>query len=295
MSLRTGLALRTSPPALATSPRTSHPGHEILAAVKARRRRAAVAVLVATAVGVAMVGRLARSGRLSSTAPCQATVGVGAYPLDLEQAANATTVAAVGKRLGFVDHAVTIALAAALQESRLHNLSRGDLDSVGLFQQRPSQGWGTTSEILLPRYAATAFYQRLEAVPGWETMAVTDAAQAVQRSAAPDAYARWETEARVLAKALTGESATGLTCRFTRPGGPLLAGELTQAISLELGAPAAGVSVSAARGWTVASWLVGHARQYRIKAVAFNGWRWTPAQRSWHADPASIPRVEIAG
>ena len=85
------------------------------------------------------------------------------YTLDIDQAANSTTIAAVGKRLGLPDHAVTVALAAALQESRLHNLPYGDRDSLGLFQQRPSQGWGTATEILTPSYAAAAFFRALTA------------------------------------------------------------------------------------------------------------------------------------
>ena len=89
------------------------------------------------------------------------------YTLDIDQAANSTTIAAVGKRLGLPDHAVTVALATALQESRLHNLPYGDRDSLGLFQQRPSQGWGTATEILTPSYAAAAFFRALTQSPNW--------------------------------------------------------------------------------------------------------------------------------
>ena len=131
------------------------------------------------------------------------------YTLDIDQAANAATIAAVGKRLGLPDHAVTVALAAALQESQLRNLSYGDRDSLGLFQQRPSQGWGTKTEIQTPSYAAAAFFRALTRVHGWETMAITDAAQKVQISGLPTAYAQWESEARTLAVALTGETAAG--------------------------------------------------------------------------------------
>jgi hypothetical protein len=89
---------------------------------------------------------------------CTAVSGHTAAVLDTEQAANATTIAAIGKRLGVPDHGVTSALAAALQESDLRNLTHGDRDSLGLFQQRPSQGWGSSTEIMNPTYAATAFY-----------------------------------------------------------------------------------------------------------------------------------------
>ncbi|MFL6053788.1 MAG: hypothetical protein ACJ72W_12870 [Actinoallomurus sp.] len=105
------------------------------------------------------------------------------------------------------DHAVTVALATAMQESRLKDLPGGDRDSAGLFQQRPSQGWGTHAQIVDPVHAATAFYQRLKTLPGWKQLSVTEAAQDVQHSATPDAYAQWEPQARAIASALTGERA----------------------------------------------------------------------------------------
>jgi hypothetical protein len=233
-------------------------------------------------------------------------VGTSSYPLDLEQATNATTIAAVGKRMGMPDHAVTIALAAAFQESKMYNLPGGDLDSVGLFQQRPSQGWGTPSQIMKPTYAAGAFYTHLAKVPGWQTMSVTEAAQSVQRSAAPDAYAGWEPAARVLAQGLTGETPAGLACRFQQSGSGSGSGSgssgsgstapsasLATAMAQELGSPSIGVSVSAARGWTVASWLVGHAQQYHIQSVVFAGQTWTPAQTVWKPGAANTPEVQF--
>jgi hypothetical protein len=85
-----------------------------------------------------------------------------------------------------------------MQESGLRNLDFGDRDSLGLFQQRPSQGWGTPAQILDPTYAATKFYQKLIAVPGWRQLPLTVAAQRVQVSAYPDAYAKWEPDARAV-------------------------------------------------------------------------------------------------
>ena len=105
--------------------------------------------------------------------------------------------------------AASIALATAMQESKLRNLEHGDRDSLGLFQQRPSQGWGTQEQILNPVYAINAFYDALDQVDGYQTMAITEAAQAVQRSAYPDAYAEHEADARALASALTGETTGG--------------------------------------------------------------------------------------
>jgi hypothetical protein len=108
---------------------------------------------------------------------------------------------------------VTVALATALQESDLRNLDYGDRDSLGLFQQRPSQGWGTAEQIQDARFATNAFYDHLEDVPAWAGLPVTEAAQAVQRSGHPLAYADHEADARLWARALTGEVPFGaVTC-----------------------------------------------------------------------------------
>lgn len=222
--------------------------------------------------------------------PCTATAGSGQMTLQREQAVNATTIAAVGQRMGVPDHGVTIALATALQESKLRNLTSGDRDSVGLFQQRPSQGWGPRAQLLNPRFASTAFYQRLLKIDGWQALAVTDAAQQVQHSAAPDAYAAWESSARILAQVLTGEAAAGLTCRTARVGATP---GLARAAAADLGAGAIGTPVSPARGWLVASWLVARADTYPVTTVAFSGWRWTQASGRWVADPSAGTTVTV--
>ncbi len=180
-------------------------------AVATAVRRIGAGVVAVALIATAVVVTLALRHHSTIVPSCQASAGGSTYTLDVEQAANSTTIAAVGKRLGLPDHAVTIALAAALQESKLRNLDYGDRDSLGLFQQRPSQGWGTSTEILTPSYAAAAFFRALLRVPSWETLPITDAAQKVQLSGAPTAYAQWESEARTLAVAITGETAAGLT------------------------------------------------------------------------------------
>ena len=135
--------------------------------------------------------------------------------LEIEQMANAATITAVGVRLEMPDRAVTVALATALQESKLRNLPHlgdgNDHDSVGLFQQRPSQGWGDAAEIAEPWYAAERFYLALRGVEGWEEMRVTDAAQRVQRSAFPEAYEKWTDQADVLAAGLLGQAGGAVT------------------------------------------------------------------------------------
>ncbi|MEU6384670.1 heavy metal transporter [Streptomyces bauhiniae] len=134
------------------------------------------------------------------------------YAFTPEQAVNAATIAAVGTGRGMPERAVTIALATALQESGLRNIGHGDRDSLGLFQQRPSQGWGTQRQIMDPAYSAGIFYAHLAHVPGYAELPLTVAAQKVQRSGFPEAYAKHEPDAKLLAAALTGHSAATLTC-----------------------------------------------------------------------------------
>ncbi|MDH6567991.1 hypothetical protein M2164_003165 [Streptomyces sp. SAI-208] len=138
--------------------------------------------------------------------------GGPSYEFTPEQAVNAATITAVGTGRGLPERAVTIALATALQESGLRNIAHGDRDSLGLFQQRPSQGWGTPKEILDPTYAAGEFYKHLVKVRDYQELPLTVAAQRVQRSGYPEAYAKHEPDAVLLAAALTGSSAATLTC-----------------------------------------------------------------------------------
>lgn len=132
--------------------------------------------------------------------------------LSAEQARNASIIVAIAVERGLPERAAVVALATAYQESALRNIDHGDRDSVGLFQQRPSQGWGTITEIMDPWYSAGKFYDGLVKVKGWESMSVTEAAQAVQISAYPDAYAKHETNATALAKALMGSEHETLWC-----------------------------------------------------------------------------------
>jgi hypothetical protein len=119
-----------------------------------------------------------------------------------EQATNAAIIAGVAWDRGLPDRAVVIALATAQQESGLRNIDYGDRDSLGLFQQRPSMGWGTEAQVQDPEYAAGKFLERLVQVPGWQTARLTDAAQTVQRSAFGEAYQKHEAMAIDLTAAL---------------------------------------------------------------------------------------------
>ncbi|MDV9173010.1 heavy metal transporter [Streptomyces sp. W16] len=135
------------------------------------------------------------------------------FEFSQEQTMNAATIAAVGTGRGMPERAVTIALATAIQESQLVNITHGDRDSLGLFQQRPSQGWGTEKQIMDPTYAANVFYEHLAKVSDYKKLPLTVAAQRVQRSGYPEAYAKHEPDATLLSAALTGQSAATLTCQ----------------------------------------------------------------------------------
>jgi hypothetical protein len=219
----------------------------------------------------------------------------GEASLRPEQMANAATIAAVGVRRGLPARAVQIALAAALQESKLVNLAGGDRDSVGLFQQRPSQGWGEAQQLADPRFAAAAFYHTLVGVRGWQAMDVGDAAQAVQRSAYPQAYLQWSDEAGILARALTEAVGGAVSCAHIVAGdqrGTAALGALTADFHADWGATVAvsdaggAVTVTApdpTTGWRYASWLVAYAQRTGVERVDLDGLGWTAGAGRWQA------------
>lgn len=154
---------------------------------------------------------------------------------DADQVRNAAVIISVAQQRDIPPRGWVIGVATAMQESWLRNLphlgQKNDHDSIGLFQQRPSMGWGTPEQLLDPAYAAGKFFEKLVKVSGWEKMALTDAAQAVQVSAYPDAYAKHEPRASRIVNALTG-------------GGAHAAGSNTQL-------RCAGSGEISAAGWTV--------------------------------------------
>jgi hypothetical protein len=220
----------------------------------------------------------------------------GEVNLDVVQMANAATITAVGVRRGMPERAIVVALAAALQESKLENLEDGDRDSLGLFQQRPSQGWGPAEKIQDPRYAAGRFYSALKKVKGWKTMRITEAAQRVQRSAYPNAYDKWADEAAILAMALIGRATGAVACTLT--GDPMVRGAaaaaaLLRGLRLDWGTSLArtteqpsGLTVDVAdpgAGWRYAHWLVSHARATGLERVRFADLEWKAEPGTWQA------------
>jgi hypothetical protein len=243
---------------------------------------------------VAVVNSLSGSLQLPKIGPACTVRADGEVALDPTQMANAATITAVGVRRKMPEAAVVIALATALQESKLENIEHGDRDSLGLFQQRPSQGWGTPEQVRDPRYAAGKFYSALKKVKGYSDMRVTDAAQRVQRSAYPEAYEKWADESAVLAKALMGRATGAVEC--TVSGEPALRGTAAAAALMEglrldwgkglgrAGEQVAGLTVAvkdARSGWRYAHWLVAHARDTGLERVRFADLEWSAPDGKW--------------
>jgi len=232
---------------------------------------------------------------------CTVRAGGQELSLDLPQAANASTITAVAISRGLPEQALTIALATSMQESDLQNLSHGDRDSMGLFQQRPSQGWGTAAQIMDPVHASNAFFDALLKVPGYQQLPVTVAAQQVQRSGFPDAYAKHAAEAALLASALGGTQSDALSCTAGFDAPPVTGGAtaaVRERLTKEFGsqvAPRAAAAVRTVavpttdsggsrtaaqeqqRGWVLAQWAVAHAQDLKIAKVTFGDDQWSAA------------------
>lgn len=281
----------------------------------------AIAVVIAgLVIGAPILRQALDDGHVPfATDTCRAFSDDDNVRLTPEQMRHAATISAVGLGLDVPERAVVVALATAMQESELRNLAGGDRDSIGLFQQRPSQGWGTPAEIGDPRYAARRFYDRLLQVPGWEDMRVTDAAQEVQRSALPEAYEQWAADATVLADAFVGGQPGAVTCqlRQERPADPAAdtSAGLVERLAADLRAdwgevpvdvdPADGGSTvlvgdataeatggdERATGWRYAHWLVAWSAEHRVDRVTWAGRSWTADGGTWEAADGGLGRL----
>ncbi|MGO4246941.1 hypothetical protein VUN82_17745 [Micrococcaceae bacterium Sec5.1] len=271
-----------------------------------RFRRAIVAVLALALVAgaiYAIVAILQRSETLVSER-CLAVTGSESYELATDQAANASLITAISVQRGLPPRAASIALATAMQESKLRNINYGDdagPDSRGLFQQRPSQGWGTEAQVMDPVYATNAFYNGLIKIPGYETMEITQAAQQVQRSAFPRAYAQHENMGRAFASALTGHSESALTCELRMPeaaGDPAaVVEELTTAFGSQpatVQGRSVQLDITGTQAWAVAHWAVANAKSLSITQVDVGGQTWNREKRDgWIASAAPSESVTI--
>lgn len=195
--------------------------------------------LLAGAIAAIAVGAGLTTPASNGCAPQAARPGgaVAGVRLDPGQLANAWIIYAVGSGLGLPERAEVVAIAAAMAESALQNLPYGSSDSLGLFQQRPSQGWGTVEQIMDPVHAARAFYHRLERVANWQSLPVPVAAQDVQRGSLPAAYARWRAPAGRLVASFAGTGACAVLDANVVPPGARAS--LPRHFSLPAGTPVA--------------------------------------------------------
>ena len=250
----------------------------------------AVVLMVGLAVGAFL---WLRSRGLTSPVPgqqrCVATASGNSVTLDLEQAHYASIVVGMSVKRGLPPRAASIAMATVYQETGIRNLNYGDLDSVGLFQQRPSQGWGSRKQLLDPYYATDKFYDALVKIDDWETTDITTVAQRIQNSSYPDAYRDHEADARVLASALTGHSTAGFTCleRAGRSGKP---SALVSSIEKTFGTVSdktkdkvVGIDArSGALAWAYAGHALANADRYGVVGVKVDG-------RQWQTDGFNLP------
>ena len=234
-----------------------------------------------------------RSRGLTSPIPgqqrCVATATGNSVTLDLEQAHYASIVVGMSVKRGLPPRAASIAMATVYQETGIRNLTYGDLDSVGLFQQRPSQGWGSRKQLLDPYYATDKFYDALVKIEDWETADITTVAQRIQNSSYPDAYRDHEADARVLASALTGHSTAGFTCleRAGKSGKPPA---LVSSIEKTFGTVSDKtedkvVGIDARSGvlaWAYAGHALANADRYGVVGIKVDG-------RQWQTDGFDLP------
>ncbi len=251
---------------------------------------------------------------------CQAGTGNNAIALDFGQAADAATIAAVATAKKLPARALTIAYATAWQESKLENLTYGDRDSVGIFQQRPSQGWGAAKDLQDPAFASRAFFRALVQVKDYTTIPVYQAAQAVQHSADGYAYDQYTQSGELLTKFYTNAphavtcwynpgtqaadnnvsaklnltaAAKGLHDAFGKPGADAAVTRVTRIRSGE----AMVVKAPAWSGWAVANWLMANASSYGITQVSYAGYQWRArlTETSWQRDPSAVAGGVVAG
>jgi hypothetical protein len=236
---------------------------------------------------------------------CVATATDQSVAVDLDQAHYASIIVGLSVRRGLPPRAASIAMATVYQETGIRNLDYGDRDSVGLFQQRPSQGWGSVKQLQDPYYATNAFYDALIKVDGWESGDITEVAQEVQRSGYPDAYRDHEADARVLASTLTGHSPAGFVCldRSSTPGDPDgLARSLRRTfgkVSPETIDARVVIDARTTRlAWAYAHYTVANAKYYGVTTVKVGDQTWQTGEfdlPEWSdvTPAAKAKRVEI--
>ncbi len=240
----------------------------------------AIAALLVITAGVALgVRELIHA---TTTTTVSTACHVGEYTITPDQASVAATMVGVVITRNLPERAAVLVLAAGLQESKLSNLASGDgdRDSVGVLQQRPSQGWGTIEQLSDLHYATGAFLDALVKQSDWQTKTLADAIQTVQISSDGSLYAKHEPEAQALADALSGANPAGISCSFPKPTAVATPQQVADGLSADL--PVNPPTVDASQGsvtvpgasWATAGWLVANANRYGIESVSY-------AQRTW--------------
>jgi hypothetical protein len=259
----------------------------------ARSTKLTVALVVVAVVAVAAVIAGRAIVRAFETHFTATGCTIGSYDLDTDQASVAAQMvgAATKFRPPLPAHASVLALMAGLQESKLTNIApnEGDRDSVGVLQQRPSQGWGHHSAAALTDVteATREFLAALVKVPHWRTRPPADAIQAVQISADGSAYAQHESEATVLARALLGRKPAGINCSFDKPTVVANPAKVIAMLrhQLPVNRPTAQGKVIRVpgAGWQTVAWFVANADRLGVDSVAYRGKRWSRAEGWKHA------------
>lgn len=265
-----------------------------------RQRRLSGVLVVVVVLVVAVAGWLGvrQLTGLVHSEQCRIVAGGSTFQWAPDQASNTAAITAISVQRGLPPRAATIAIATAMQESKVRNVRFGDRDSLGLFQQRPSQGWGTAEQILDPEYSTNKFYDELVTVDGYTDMEIADAAQAVQRSADGSAYAQHEAQARATASALSGETYAGAACALKDPDSPGDPGDLAALLEKDFGVQGEvdGGTVryraeSEDLAWAIGSWAVARASDTGAVGVTVGGEEWTRSMTksalSWN--PATSP------
>lgn len=210
--------------------------------------------------------------------------------LSQEQARNASIIVAASVERGLPEQAAIVAIATAYQESALRNLDYGDRDSLGLFQQRPSYGWGTEDEIMDPWYSSNRFYEELVKFDNWESTDVNDMAQKVQRSGFPEAYRKHEANARAIAGALRGSAPETLSCLSFEeaPTADEAAFERVLATfgdAVTTATEGAKLTITAADDttlWAAAQQMVANSYDGGVTSVVVGDREWEHTRQGWH-------------
>ena len=272
-------------------------------------RRVLVGLLVITLLAAAVVVGLAalytyQKKPLPLADQCTAHVADLSVPISTEQAHYASIIVGVAIQLDLAPRASTIALATVYQESGIRNLDYGDRDSLGLFQQRPSQGWGTEAQVQDPYHASRRFYDALVKVPHWRTGDVNDVAQTVQRSGHPQGYVRHVENARRLASSLTGETPASFTClvKSPPPGDPaglteFLKRTLPDSSTVRLAGSTVTVEAESSRlAWSAAHLAVANHARFGLGSVEIGGRHWTASRTAsppWLGETTDSTTVTI--